>query len=54
MKKIPGDIGAKELINLLGKTYNYTATRQTGSHIGSQQYKTVNITLQYRIIIQLN
>jgi predicted RNA binding protein YcfA (HicA-like mRNA interferase family) len=33
MKKIPRGISAAELIKLLGKVYNYTPTRQTGSHI---------------------
>jgi predicted RNA binding protein YcfA (HicA-like mRNA interferase family) len=33
MKKIPRDIGANELIKLLGKMYSYKPTRQTGSHI---------------------
>lgn len=33
MKKIPRNIGANDLIKLLGKRYGYIATRQTGSHI---------------------
>ncbi|MHB1664022.1 MAG: type II toxin-antitoxin system HicA family toxin [bacterium] len=32
MPKIPRNISAKKLINLL-KKYNYKVTRQTGSHI---------------------
>lgn len=33
MKKIPRNIGADELIKLLGKQYQYFPTRQSGSHV---------------------
>jgi len=33
MKKIPRDISGFELIKILGKHYQYKATRQSGSHI---------------------
>ncbi len=33
MKKIPRDLEASELIELLHKRYNYEVSRQAGSHI---------------------
>lgn len=33
MKKIPRDIKGSDLAKLLGKTYGYVPTRQSGSHI---------------------
>ena len=33
MKKIPRDISGTDLVKLLGKSYGYIPTRQTGSHI---------------------
>jgi len=47
MKKIPRDISAHDLIKLLGKVYNYSLTRQTGSHIRL----TTNLNGQHHITI---